>query len=185
MSSATVSLPVLPTNRPLRLTPTDVSQFVRLEQCERFLRFRLAERAGQKFMEDYDVTPQRITPLLSLSGHEFEEGIEKALGSHFRTVHYAAKASQDHNRPDNNKEVVSEARKLKPGKAVLLFQPRLNVELAGWLLRGDLDLVRLERQADGTLLVLIGDMKSTVEVKVEHRLQVAFYRLMLERLFQA
>ena len=76
MSSATVSLPVLPNDRPLRLTPTDVSQFVRFEQCERFLRFRLAERDGQSFMEDYDVNPQRITPLLSLSGHEFEEGIE-------------------------------------------------------------------------------------------------------------
>src|SRR5215470_13260130 len=184
MPSATVSLPVLPASRPMRLTPTDVSQFVRLEQCERFLRFRLADRAGQKFMEDFSVTPQRITPLLSLSGHEFEEGIEKALGSHFRTVHYAARASQDHNRPDNNKEVVTEALKLKPGKSVLLFQPRLNVELAGWMLRGDLDLVRLERQADGTLVVLIGDMKSTVEVKVEHRLQVAFYRLMLERLLK-
>jgi hypothetical protein len=168
----------------LRLTPTDVSQFVRLEQCERFLRFRLAERAGQKFMEDYDVTPQRITPLLSLSGSDFEEKTEKDLGSHFSTLHYAARASQDHNRPDNNKEVVSEARKLKPGKSLLLFQPRLSVELAGWLLRGDLDLVRLERQADGTLLVLIGDMKSTIQVKVEHRLQVAFYRLMLERLFK-
>ena len=133
----TISLPVLPTTSLLRLTPTDVSQFVRLEQCERFLRFRLAERAGQKFMEAYDVTPQRITPLLSLSGHEFEEDIEKALGSHFRTVHYAAKASQDHNRPDNNQEVVTEARKLKPGKTVLLFQPRLEVELAGWLLRAN------------------------------------------------
>jgi hypothetical protein len=185
MPTATVSLPVLPANRPLRLTPTDVSQFVRLEQCERFLRFRLAERAGQKFMEDFNVTPQRITPLLSLSGHDFEEGIEKALGQHFRTVHYAARASQDHNRPDNNMEVVTEALTLKPGKSVLLFQPRLNVELADWLLRGDLDLVRLERRADGTLLVLIGDVKSTVLAKVEHRLQVAFYRLMLERLFEA
>src|SRR6476659_8633224 len=102
MPAPPVSLPVLSTTHPLRLTPTDVSQFVRLEQCERFLRFRLAERAGQNFMEDYDVTPQRITPLLSLSGHEFEEGIEKALGSHFRTVHYAAKASQAHDRPANN-----------------------------------------------------------------------------------
>src|SRR6516164_7413647 len=184
MATSSVALPVLPADRPLRLTPTDVSQFVRLEQCERFLRFRLAERAGQKFMEDYDVTPQRITPLLSLSGDEFEEGVEKALGKYFRTVHYAARASQDHNRPDNNKEVVTEARRLKPGKSVLLFQPRLEVELAGWLLRGDLDLVRLERKADGTLYVLIGDMKSTTEVKVEHRLQVAFYRLMLERLLK-
>jgi hypothetical protein len=53
-----------------------VSQFVRLEQCERYLRFRLAERAGQKFMEEYNVIPQRIPPLLSLSGSTFEGEIE-------------------------------------------------------------------------------------------------------------
>src|SRR5437764_12440472 len=108
MPGLTVSLPVLPPDRPMRLTPTDVSQFVRLEQCKRFLRFRLAERAGQKFMEDYDVNPQRITPLLSLSGHDFEKGIEKALGSHFRTVNYAENSAA-HDRPDNNQEVVAEA----------------------------------------------------------------------------
>ena len=110
MPAATVSLPVLSASRPMRLTPTDVSQFVRLEQCERYLRFRLAERAGQKFMEEYDVTPQRLTPLLSLSGHEFEEEIENTLGKQFCSVHYAARASQAHNRPDNNREVVAEAR---------------------------------------------------------------------------
>ena len=77
MPTPSVSLPILPVSVPLRLTPTDVSQFVRLEQCDRFLRFRLAERAGQEFMEEYKVIPQRITPLLSLSGHEFEEGIEE------------------------------------------------------------------------------------------------------------
>ena len=179
-----VSLPVLPTASPLRLTPTDVSQFVRLEQCERYLRFRLAERAKQKFMEEHEVVPQRITPLLSLSGSTFEEGIESDLGKRFRTLQYAAKYSLDHNRPANNAEVVAEARKLKPGKTVLLFQPRLEAELHGWLLRGDVDLLRLERATDGTLYVLIGDMKSTTEVKVEHRLQVAFYRLMLERLLK-
>jgi hypothetical protein len=91
---------------PLRLTPTDVSQFVRLEQCERFLRFRLAERAGQKFMEDYDVNPQRITPLLSLSGNEFEGGIEETLGKKYATVNYAKKSAA-HDRPDNNQEVVT------------------------------------------------------------------------------
>src|SRR3954451_12534310 len=117
MPGVTVQLPVLPSNRPLRLTPTDVSQFVRLEQCERFLRFRLAERAGQKFMEDYDVNPQRITPLLSLSGHDFEEGIEGTLGKRFTTVNYAKKSAA-HDRPDNNQEVVAEARNLKPGKVV-------------------------------------------------------------------
>ena len=82
MSAPTISLPVFRPDRgqPLRLTPTDISQFVRLEQCERFLRFRLAERAGQKFMEDYGVTPQRITPLLSLSGHDLPVVVGAVVG---------------------------------------------------------------------------------------------------------
>ena len=90
----------------MRLTPTDVTQFVRLEQCERYLRFRLAERAGQNFMEDYDVIPQRITPLLSLSGHTFEEGIEADLAKRLPTFNYAVKYGKSHNRPENNNEVV-------------------------------------------------------------------------------
>src|SRR5207253_8919347 len=122
MSGTTVSLPVLPANRPLRLTPTDVSQFVRLEQCERFLRFRLAERAGQKFMEEYDVNPQRITPLLTLSGHEFEDSVEKALRQHFTSINYAEQSAA-HDRADNNAEVATAARQLLPGQAILLFQP--------------------------------------------------------------
>src|SRR4051794_40704525 len=90
-----ISLPVLTTapGQTLRITPTDVSQFVRLEQCERFLRFRLAERAGQDFMHAYDVVPQRISPLLSLSGRSFEEAIEEAIRKGFRSVHYAELAS--------------------------------------------------------------------------------------------
>jgi hypothetical protein len=179
---AVVSLPVLQPGRPWRLTPTDVSQFVRMEQCERFLRFRLAERAGQDFMTDYDVAPQRITPLLSLSGREFEEEVEKRVGGAYRKVNFAALAGGSHNRPHNNAQVVDAARTLKPGEVVLLFQARLEADLNGWLLRGDADLIRLERAADGTLGVLVADMKSTTEVKVEHRLQITFYRLMLERL---
>src|SRR5450631_1885796 len=104
MSAPMISLPVLPAGRPMRLTPTDVTQFVRLEQCERYLRFRLAERAGQDFMKEYDVIPQRITPLLSLSGHIFEEGIEADLAKRLVTVNYALKYAKDHNRPDNNNE---------------------------------------------------------------------------------
>src|SRR3954452_20893656 len=135
MPSPIVSLPVLPANRPMRLTPTDVTQFVRLEQCERYLRFRLAERAGQDFMEAYDVIPQRITPLLSQSGQTFEDGIETDLARRFGTVNYAVKYGKPHNRPETNAESVQEARKPPPGQTVLLFQPRLEADLAGWLLR--------------------------------------------------
>src|SRR4051812_17341325 len=95
-------LPVLPApgGTPLRLSPTDVSQFVRLEQCQRFLRFRLAERAGQRFMDAYDVTPQRITPLLTLSGREFEDAVEQHLAREFRSVHYADRDGGGGDRPD-------------------------------------------------------------------------------------
>jgi len=184
--SATVSLPVLSpgSGQPPKITPTDISQFVRLEQCERFLRFRLAERAGQNFMEDYDVRPQRITPLLSLSGRRFEDSIEEQVGKKARSIHFAEKYGEAHNRPDNNAEVVVEARSLKPGHTVVLFQARLQVMLDGWHIRGDVDLIRMERHADGNLHVLIADMKSTTSAKVEHRVQVAFYHLMLEQLFK-
>jgi len=184
MTSASRLLPILPDDRPLRLTPTDVSQFVRLEQCERFLRFRLAERAGRDFMEPYGVVPQRMTPLLSLSGHDFEAQIEGVLAERSRSVHYAARYAQAHNRPENNEEVLGEARFLKPGESVLLFQPRLEAEIDGWRLRGDVDLLRLERDQNGILHALVADMKSTTEVKVEHRLQVAFYGLMIGRIFR-
>src|SRR5947208_748918 len=75
-------LPVTPA-QPRRLTPTDISQFIRLRQCERFLRLRLAERAGQRFMEAYGVGPQRIAPLLTLSGSQFEQQSEAAAASRF------------------------------------------------------------------------------------------------------
>jgi hypothetical protein len=109
-----------------------VTQFVRLEQCERYLRFRLAERAGQEFLEPYGVVPQRITPLLSLSGQSFEDAVAADLGKRYKSENYATKAGKSHNRPANNAEVVAEARGLKPGQAVLLFQVRLDVEVDGW-----------------------------------------------------
>jgi hypothetical protein len=59
----------------LRVSPTDVSRFIRLDRCERYLRLRLHERsAGMRFMVDYGVVPQSIPPLLTQSGTLFEEG---------------------------------------------------------------------------------------------------------------
>src|SRR4051794_27250719 len=71
----------------MRISPTDVSQFIRLDQCERYLRLRLHERsAGIRFMYDYGVVPQSIPPLLTQSGAEFEEGIEEAVKNRFPTI---------------------------------------------------------------------------------------------------
>jgi len=40
-----------------------------LEQCERFLRLRLAERAGHDIMDAYGDAAQRIAPLVQPVGH--------------------------------------------------------------------------------------------------------------------
>src|SRR3954452_24970652 len=115
--SSLVPLPLVPgpAGQTLRISPTDVSQFVRLEQCERYRRFRLAERSGRTFMREYDVTPQRITPLLFLSGREFEESVEQNVAKAHRTVQYADRTSGAVDRPVNNDGVAEEARKLPPG----------------------------------------------------------------------
>src|SRR3954447_3798204 len=108
MTGPSIPLPVVPdpASQPLRISPTDVSQFVRLEQCERYLRFRLAERSGRSFLREYDVSPQRITPLLSLSGREFEESAEKEIATRHRTVQYADRAAGEVDRPVNDDAVI-------------------------------------------------------------------------------
>jgi hypothetical protein len=69
-----------------KIAPTDISQFIRLDQCDRYLRLRLHERAfGQRFMRDYDVTPQSIPALLTRSGSAFEAKTESIVGETFPT----------------------------------------------------------------------------------------------------
>src|SRR5918998_4195934 len=67
----------------VRISPTDVSQFIRLDQCERYLRLRLHERSSSiRFMHDYGVVPQSIPPLLTQSGTLFEEKVEDDVADH-------------------------------------------------------------------------------------------------------
>ena len=58
------------------------------------------------------------------------------------------------------------------------------MELDGWVVTGDIDLLRLERRTDESLHILLADIKSSTAAKVDHRLQVGFYRAMLRRLFE-
>src|SRR5688572_27612385 len=136
----------------VRISPTDVSQFIRLDQCERYLRLRLHERsAGIRFMHDYGVVPQSIPPLLTRSGEQFEERVERTVAAGFRTINLALTDEFDSpdSRPTDNERVVAEAR---------------------------------ARDASGALQILIADIKSSTAAKVEHRLQVAFYAEMVTAL---
>ncbi|NTU80126.1 MAG: AAA family ATPase [Chloroflexales bacterium] len=175
---------------PQKISPTDISQYIRLDQCARYLRLRLHERAhGRGFLTRYGVAPQAIPPILTRSGATFEDAIEgqiRALaidGAEATHCNEAAKTDPRFAAAYHNEVVVTLARDLPPGGLRFLFQPRLQVTVGQWQIRGDVDLLRLERDQAGVLRVLIADMKSSTSAKVEHRLQVAFYHEMLATLF--
>jgi hypothetical protein len=168
-----------------QLSPTDISQFIRLEQCHRFLRLRLHEKAfGKKFMANYHVAPQTLPPLLTITGEDFEKQIEQDIARSYRAIHFAAQVGDKRDRDDNNDQLIEIVRALTNGEIIMLFQPRLRVAMAGWQLGGDIDILRLHRDDGGHLHALVIDMKSSKEVKVEHRLQVGFYHAMIAELFK-
>ncbi|HEX6121791.1 MAG TPA: PD-(D/E)XK nuclease family protein, partial [Ktedonobacterales bacterium] len=173
--------------QPRAISPTDVSRFITLDQCERFLRLSLYAgnaKAGRHFLQDeFGVQGQGIPPLLTRSGLDFERAVEAAVRGRHAVTNFAAEAHAHVARGPNNARMVAEARSLAPGESRVYFQVRLHVVVAGWQIRGDADLVRLARDDGGVLRVLVADMKSSAKTKVEHRLQVAFYAEMLAALF--
>ncbi len=158
------------------ISPTDVSQFIRLDQCERYLRLRLHERsAGSRFMRDYEAAPQPIPPLLTRSGTTFEERVERSVAERFRSLNLAKDAENAAGRPADNGRVVAFARNLPPARRWSCFNQGSMSPSEGWKIRGDVDLLVLERDGNGGLRTLIADIKSSTSAKVEHRLQVTFY----------
>jgi len=189
----------------IKITPTDVSQFVRYEMCERFLRFQLHGRnVAYDFMRDFKLRQQTLSPILSTSGRDFEKRFEGALQARSHTSSSQAASSQaaaadsaeslrdfaaradsgDRRRRPDNEEVLDIARGLLPGSTHWLLQPRLVVPLHDWEVRGDVDVLRLRRDEDGRLQVLVADMKASPHPKVDQKLQVAFYHEMLAELFR-
>ena len=168
-----------------RLTPTDIAQFIRLDECNRYLKLRLHERKkGSGFLRDFGVAPQSIPPLLTLSGQRFEERVEKAAREKFTVVRCGAALGDDDGDEtmgprNDNQLVVDHTHTLPNGESLLLFQPRLEAVLGEWPFVGDVDVLRIDRDKTGFLSALILDMKSTTSAKLEHRLQVAFYHRML------
>src|SRR3569832_192474 len=79
---------------PLRIAPTDLATYVRLDQCERFLRLQLFTRnSGDGFLREYDVAPQSLPSLLTGSGATFEDEIVEQLRGQM-TVHDCSPAAK-------------------------------------------------------------------------------------------
>ncbi|MGH2562679.1 MAG: AAA domain-containing protein [Thermomicrobiales bacterium] len=160
-----------------------MAQFINLGQCRRFFRLRLHEKAGgRSFMDDYGVHVQQMPALLSESGAGFESAVVSEIAARFETVDFAAGKARSSRRATHNTEIASLAHGLEPGNVIVAFQPHLDVMLGAWRLVGDVDVLKLRRDAAGALHALIADIKSSERAKVEHRLQVAFYHQMLEEL---
>src|SRR5205085_12156086 len=78
-----------------QITPTDIAQVVRLDQCERYLRLRLHTRAmGAGVMKAYGVGPQSLPPLLTRCGERFEDRIDLALAAGARTLNVAQEVAR-------------------------------------------------------------------------------------------
>ena len=176
--------PVLDFSQPRTLAPTDIGGFGRLEGCERFLRLRLhTTNINAKWLEGLGLNRQTIPPLLTTSGGKFEEEVEAALGLEPTDEKGASGngGATDTNRA--NARLLADARAVAANQCVLKTQVNLGVELDSWQMSGVIDLLRLSRDEDGNLHVLIADMKASQRAKVEHRLQLAFYYRMVEALF--
>lgn len=169
----------------MSVAPTDISQFVRLGQCQRHLRLRLHEKnGGTKFFNAIGAAPVEIPAVLTKSGLEFEARVEAAIQAAMPSVHFPGGRRPANEPQEDNEAVVNAARALEAGGRIALLQSRLSVELDGWHLTGIADLIRLSRTNDGDLEVLVVDFKSSKVARLEHRLQAAIYRMMLGRLFE-
>jgi hypothetical protein len=170
--------------RPIRLTATDVASWLRLDQCDRSLRFQLEYRNEVRtadtpgFLAELDVAPQSLPELLSEAGASFEQSVIDQIAQLMRLIDCSTSRSG----ANDNRRLLDLIRTVRTGERVAVTQPRLNVELAGWSLRGDLDLLIIERSNDGALSLSVLDMKSSSDSRVEHKIQIAIYQAMLKEL---
>ena len=66
---------------PQRLSPTALSQYIRLENCERYLYMRLHPSEEKRLRKLLGVTIQPLTPLLQELGRDFEKDVASRLAA--------------------------------------------------------------------------------------------------------
>lgn len=157
-----------------RLSPTSLSQYIRLENCERYLRFRLVPADVDRLEKRWGITIQPLTPLLKESGADFEQNIAAKLAAKGEVI-------IDLDKKDLQ-ETLKWFREIKT--PTILFQPTLEAPIGDYFCSGRADVIHLSRDRQGHLKVLIADIKASRKEKTEHRLQVAIYARMIQTLAQ-
>lgn len=153
-----------------RLNATSLSQYVRLENCERFLRFRLRHDEEKAMLKRWGLTIQPLTPLLKESGFEFERSVTEQIASRGEPV-----VDLDKQGVEITADWLRRTR-----EPVILLQPSLEGLMGNYACHGRADVIRLQRNRKGALRVLIADVKASRHERMEHRLQVAVYAHMIQ-----
>lgn len=150
--------------QPQAISPTDLAQYLRLDQCRRYLRLRLHERRKElNWLPRYGMSLQPIPPMLTIAGRRFEQAIEAQVRARFpQAIHCAQRRQQGDPAfmtDDHNHIVLAHIQQLAPNTAQVLFQPRLASQLHGWAMSGDVDLLLLSCDDAGACHAVIIDTK--------------------------
>lgn len=138
------------------------------------MRFRLRPDEERRMLERWGLTIQPLTPLLKESGSEFEKDVvEQIQRGGERVIDLG----------DNDMTETS-AWLTRASEPVILYQPSLAAPLGEYDCHGRADVIRLSRNRQGTLDVLVADIKASRHERMEHRLQVATYAFMLRNMAQ-
>lgn len=166
--------------RRLSLAPTGLAQYLGLDSCDRFLRFylykgetdlmarKLRDRGLQKALQPFG-------PLMSELGDRIEtQVIDSLRASGFNVLNLA----------DTSVEETLEAIQKATSQPIYLYQAQVEGFLGEWRFAGNADLIRISRNADNQLNILVADVKASRKDKVSHRLQVATYVRLLQDMLQ-
>ena len=156
-----------------KVSVTSLSQYIRLDNCDRYLKFRIQPIHERALGNRYGVTIQPLTPLLEEEGKRFEEEVEAALRARGERVVSFPRSTRGHR---ETRRWLREAT-----DPVILSQARVELQIGRFIYTGYTDLVRLHRDGAG-LHIGVWDVKSGRVERTDHRLQVAIYADLLRRM---
>ncbi len=168
------------------LTPTALSQYLALDNCDRYLRFYLykgeTDRLVKRLSHESNLTGTGWLPVQPLSGllEDLGNRTEQAAVDALQAQGYAVRDLAQF----DSQTVLPVLAGLRQQPAPLyLYQLPVRGRLGRWLFEGRADLIQVAfDRATGRLKVLVMDVKASRKDKVQHRLQVAVYVRLLEEM---
>ncbi len=162
----------LPTER--NLTADRLSQYVKRNRCERFLRFSLFKSEADGFARRYGVRLETLSPLLAESGQSYEREVVSELERE------GARVRDLFNKPSAD---FLDAVASQTDQKVFYYQSKLASPIGQIECEGIADLILIEKLSADSFNVCVIDIKSSRRETTGYRLQVAFYARLLEEMF--